>query len=250
LVGQGWLSKQQGDNDRLTAEAQSAAVRVAEANLDAQKAVVSRLQELTSFERVVAPFDGAITSRQIDVGSLVTADTASGTPLFSIDQTDVLRVQVYVPQDSVFGIKVGEEAQIVIPELPGKAFGGKIARTASSLQPGTRTLLTEVDVDNSEGALYAGLYCIVRFSLVRQQPAIVVPSQAIIFDKNGLSVAVYQDGVARLRHLNVARDDGAEVELRAGLEPGDRVILNPPVGISEGMRVTSTAPEQGAAASR
>jgi RND family efflux transporter MFP subunit len=246
LVGQGWLSKQQGDNDRLTAEAQGAAVRVAEANLEAQRAVVSRLQELTSFERVLAPFEGTITSRQIDMGSLVTADVSSGTPLFSIDQTDVLRVQVYVPQDSVFGIKVGDEAQISVPELPGKAFRGKVARTASALQPGTRTLLTEVDVDNSEGALYAGLYCIVRFSLPRAQPAIIVPSQAIIFDKKGLSAAVYQDGVAHLRHLNVARDDGAEVELRAGLEPGDRVILNPPVGISEGMRVKSSAPDQSA----
>ena len=239
LVGQGWISKQQGDNDRLTAEAQGAAVRVAQANLEAQKAVVNRLEELTSFERVLAPFDGTITSRQIDVGSLVTADSSNGTSLFSIDQTDVLRVQVYVPQDSVFGIKVGDEAQITVPELAGKIFHGKVARTASALQPGTRTLLTEVDVINSDRLLYAGLYCLVRFSLARQQPAIIVPSQAIIFDKNGLSVAVYQDGVAHLRRIAVARDDGAEVELRAGLQPGEQVILNPPVGIAEGMKVSS-----------
>ena len=153
LVKDGWQSKQQGDTDRLNLAAQVAAVGVAQANLDAQAAQVSRLQQLTEFERVVAPFNGVITSRAIDVGSLVTADPTSGTPLFSIARTEVLRVQVYVPQEVVFGLHDGQQADVTVPELPGRVFRGPITRNASALEPGTRTMLTELDLDNRDGAL-------------------------------------------------------------------------------------------------
>jgi RND family efflux transporter MFP subunit len=241
LVVQGWQTKQQGDIDRLTYVAQTAALQVAQVNVKAQQAVVARLEAQTGFERVTAPFPGVITTRQIDVGNLVTADVSSGTPMFSIDRTDVLRVLVYVPQDYVFGIKDGEEADVIVPEVPGRIFKGKVARNASSLDPATRTLLAEVDVDNSEGFLHAGLYCSVRFKVPRQAPTIVIPGQAVIFDKDGLSAAVFEDGVARLRHLDLERDNGATVEVRAGLKPGDIIILNPPVGIQDGMKVKSSA---------
>jgi RND family efflux transporter MFP subunit len=244
LVGQGWSTKQQGDNDRTNFEAQTAAVRVAEANLQAQRAQVSRLEELTGFERVVAPFDGTITERQVDVGNLVTADTASGTPMFSIARTNVLRVQVYVPQNAVFGVSDGAQAQVSVPEMPGRTFHGTIARNANALQSSTRTRLTEVDVDNADGTLFAGLYCIVRFAVPRTSGAIVIPSEAIVFDRNGISAAVFDNGVARLRHLDIAVDEGAQVEVRAGLNAGDRVILNPPVNLADGMRVQSADAEQ------
>jgi RND family efflux transporter MFP subunit len=237
LVDQGWQTKQQGDVDRLTAKAQAAALGVAEANLQMQRAAVSRLEELTSFERIVAPFSGVITGRNIDVGNLVTADSSNGTPMFSIDRTAVLRVQVFVPQDSVFALKDGDKAQVMVPELPGRIFEGKIARNASSLQAGTRTLLSEVDVDNPDGALRAGIYCSVRFLVPRKVPTIIIPSQAVIFDSSGLSAAVYENGTARLRHLDVLHDDGAQVEIRAGLNPGDQIILNPPVDLRDGMHV-------------
>ena len=240
LVVQGWQTKQQGDIDRLTFVAQTAALQVAEVNVKAQQAAVARLEAQTGFERVTAPFPGVITSRQIDVGNLVTADVSSGTPMFSIDRTDVLRVLVYVPQDYVFGIKDGEEADVIVPEVPGRVFKGKVARNASSLDPATRTLLAEVDVDNREGFLHAGLYCSVRFKVPRQAPTIIIPGQAVIFDKDGLSAAVFEDGVARLRHLDLERDNGATVEVRAGLKPGDIIILNPPVGIQDGMKVKSS----------
>ena len=97
---------------------------------------------------MTAPFDGAITARQVDVGDLVTADASSGTPLFSISRSNVLRVQVYVPQDAVFGLKDGDAAQVMVPEMPGQVFRGQVARDADALQAGTRTLLTEVDIDN------------------------------------------------------------------------------------------------------
>jgi RND family efflux transporter MFP subunit len=240
LVTQGWQSKQQGDQDRLTYDAQSAALKVAQANYKAQQAQVSRLEKLTGFEKVVAPFDGVINARDVDVGSLVTADLSSGTPLFSIVRSDILRVQVYVPQDSVFGIKDGESADVLVPELPGRTFHGTVARNAQALQAGTRTLLTEVDVDNKDGTLLPGVYCTVHLAVPRPQPVVTVPSQAIIFDKTGLSVAVYENGVARLRHLDVLADNGADVEVRSGLKPDDQIILNPPIGIVDGMRVTTT----------
>ncbi len=237
LVQQGWQTKQQGDVDRLTSRAQAAAANVAEANLKAQKAVVSRLEELTGFKRVIAPFDGVITARNVDVGDLVTADISTGTALFSIDRTSVLRIRVYVPQDSVFALKDGFEADVTVPELPGRVFKGRIARNAGSLQPGTRTLLTEVDVDNPNGELRAGIYCRVHFKVPRKEPTIIIPSQALIFNANGLSAAVYENGTARLRSLELLRDNGAQVEVRRGLNPSDRIILNPPVNIRDGMQV-------------
>ncbi len=241
LVEQGWNTQQQGDVTRLTQNAQEAALNVAQQNLMVQKAVVARLEVLTSFERVTAPFDGVITARNVDVGDLMAADNASGTPMFAMDYTDILRIDVFVPQDAVFALKDGFEAEVTVPELPGRVFKGKIARNASSLQPGTRTLLTEVDVPNLKGELHAGVYCRVHFDIPRLKPVIIIPSQAIIFNKNGLSAAVYENGTAQLKRLDLLRDDGAQVEVRAGLNPGDRIILSPPVNIHNGMRVQAVA---------
>jgi RND family efflux transporter MFP subunit len=249
LVREGWTSQQQADTDRLNYAASVAAVGVARANLEAQQAQVNRLEQLTGFERVVAPFDGVITTRQIDIGSLVQADASSGTPLFSIAHTNVLRVQVYVPQDYFFGLKAGQQAEVTVPELPGRVFHGRLARSASALQPDSRTVLAEVDVDNSDGALASGLYTIVRFKEKRTYPVITIPSTAIVFDSAGLRAAVVQDGVVRMRHLDVAADNGATVDVRAGLAAGEHLILNPPIGVADGMRVaTEYAGEPGAPA--
>jgi RND family efflux transporter MFP subunit len=237
LVAQGWSSAQQGDQDRLTLASRVAALAVARANVLAQQAAVNRLIQLTSFEQIVAPFDGVITSRLIDVGSLVTADAASGTPLFSIARTDVLRVQVYVPQTSYFGIQDGDSASITVPELPNRTFEGKVARNAQALAAGTRTLLTEVDVDNKDGALTAGLYSIIHLQIRRPNPVVIVPSQVVIFNADGLSAAVDVDGKVELRKLDLEADNGANVEVRGGLKPGDQVILNPPANVINGMRV-------------
>ena len=239
LVAEGWVSKQQGDQDRLTLAANVAALDVARANVTAQEAAVNRLEQLTNFEKVTAPFDGTITSRQIDVGSLVTADASSGTPLFSIDRTDVLRVQVYVPQADYFGLKDGDRATVTVPELPNHTFEGRVARNAQALAPGTRTLLTEVDVDNGDGVLAAGLYGIVHLQERRAEPVVMLPSEAVIFNANGLSAATVVDGKVVLHKLNLAADDGAEVEVRAGINDGDHVIVSPPVNVADGMQVRS-----------
>jgi RND family efflux transporter MFP subunit len=240
LVDQGWASKQRGDQDRLNSASQTAALAVAQANVVAQQAAVDRLVQLTGFERITAPFDGLITGRFIDVGSLVTADAASGTPLFSIARTDVLRVQVYVPQAAFFGIKDGDQAKVTVPELPDRVFNGRVARNARALAAGTRTLLTEVDVDNKDGTLTAGLYGIVHFQVHRPNPVVLIPSQAVIFNEDGLSAAVVSGGKVELRKLDLEADNGADVEVRTGLSPGDRVIVSPPTNVTDGMRVQTS----------
>jgi multidrug efflux pump subunit AcrA (membrane-fusion protein) len=120
-------------------------------------------------------------------------------------------------------------------------FQGIVARNASALQPETRTLLAEVDVNNADGTLTAGLYAIVHLKEPRPNPVILVPSQAVIFDKDGLSAAVYENGEARLRRLDVEADDGAQVAVRAGLNTSDQLILNPPIGLVDGMRVATAS---------
>ena len=240
LVVKGVSSAQQGDQDRLTFASETAALAVARANVVVQQAAVNRLAQLTDFEQITAPFDGVITSRLIDVGSLVTADANSGTPLFSIDRTDVLRVRVYVPQTAYFGIKDGDRATVTVPELPDRVFEGKVARNARTLAAGTRTLLTEVDVNNKDGVLTAGLYGIVHFQVRRSNPVVLIPSQAVIFNKDGLSAAVVSNGKVELRKLELEADNGVNVEVRIGLRPGDRVILSPPANITDGMRVQTS----------
>jgi len=240
LVTEGWASRQQGDQDRTTFSTDSAAVGVAQANVAAAQAAVDRLVELTGFEKVTAPYDGVITARDVDVGNLVTADATTGTSLFSIAQTDVLRVQVYVPQEDFFGLKDGQDATLTVPQLPGKVFRGRVARNAASLAATTRTLLAEVDVDNRDGALSAGLYGIVHIEEKRQDPVVTVPSQAVIFDKNGLSVAVMEGDHIVIRHLDVAADNGATLDVRAGLKDGDQVILSPPIDAADGTKVRTS----------
>jgi RND family efflux transporter MFP subunit len=237
----GWTPQQQADVDRDTESADIAGLAVARANVLAQQAQVDRLEQLTSFEEVVAPFDGVITSRQVDVGSLVTANENSGTPMFSIASTKVLRVLIYVPQEDFFSMKDGQEADITVPELPGRVFHGRLTRNASALQPETRTVLAEVDVDNSDGALVPGLYVSVYLNEPRPYPIVVVPSPAVVFDAGGLQVAVDDDGVLQLRQITVAADNGATVEVRSGLRSGDQLILDPPIGATSGMRVDGRA---------
>jgi RND family efflux transporter MFP subunit len=237
LVAQGWSSQQQGDQDRLTADSRTAAVAVAKANVLGQRAAVKRLEQLTEFEHITAPFDGVVTSRLIDVGSLVTADAASGTSLFSIARTNVLRVQVFVPQAFSFGIKDGDLATATVSELPGHVFRGRVARNAQALSASTRTLLMEVDVDNGDGILSAGLYSIIHLQVHRSYTVINIPSQAVIFNQDGLRTAVVSEGKVELHKIDLDLDNGASVDVRAGLKPGDHVVLSPPANVSDGMRV-------------
>jgi RND family efflux transporter MFP subunit len=239
LVKQGWLTLQQGDNDRLTLKAQQAAVGVAQSNIAAQQAQIRVLGQEKAYQRVVAPFDGVITQRNIDNGSLV---TSGSTFMFTLMHPDVIRTQVFVPQDEAFGLGPGVDAVVRVPEIPGRSFPGKVTRIASALQPGSRTLLTEIDVPNPDGALSPGIYCTVELFIPRKTPSMIIPADAVVFDENGLHVAVVKNGTAHLQKIAIARDFGTEVEVHDGVKPGDQVILNPMIDLAEGSKVTERKP--------
>jgi RND family efflux transporter MFP subunit len=234
LVKKGWLTLQQGDNDRLTLQAQQAAVGVALSNIAAQEAQIRILQQEKAYQRVVAPFDGVITQRNIDNGSLV---TSGSTFMFTLMHPDVIRTQVFVPQDEAFGLGPGVDAVVRVPEIPDRPFPGKVTRIATALQPGSRTLLTEIDVPNPDGALNPGIYCTVELFIPRKTPSMIVPADAVVFDQNGLHVAVVENGTAHLQKITIARDFGKEVEVHDGVKPGDQVILNPMVDLADGSKV-------------
>ena len=242
LVQKGWFTEQQGDNDRLTLKARDAAVAVASANIVAQEALLRVLNQQKTYLSVVAPFDGVITQRNIDVGSLVQADAASGTFLFQIMHSDVIRIQLYVPQDDAFGVTPGTAAVVRVPEMPGREFPGTVTRIADALQPGSRTLLTEIDVPNPDHALTPGVYCMVELKIPRKAPSLIVPSEAIIFNREGLSVAVVEGGVAHIRKISLVRDLGTSVEVNAGVSAGDQVILSPQVDLTDGRKVATRTP--------
>jgi RND family efflux transporter MFP subunit len=242
LVQKGWFTEQQGDNDRLTLKARDAAVAVASANIVAQEAQLRVLNQQKTYLSVVAPFDGVITQRNIDVGSLVQADAASGTFLFQLMHSDVIRIQLYVPQDDAFGVSPGTAAVVRVPEMPGREFPGTVTRIADALQPGSRTLLTEIDVPNPDHALTPGVYCMVELKIPRKAPSLIVPSEAIIFNREGLSVAVVEGGVAHIRKISLVRDLGTSVEVNAGVSTGDQVILSPQVNLTDGLKVAIRTP--------
>lgn len=237
LVKDGWVTKQQGDTDRLTLQAQQAAVGVAQANIVAQQALLQVLNQQKAYQSVVAPFDGIITQRNIDVGSLVQADTTTGTFMFTIMQADVIRTQVYVPQDEAFGVEPGIQAVIHVPEIPDRSFPGTVTRIADAIQPDTRTLLTEVDVANKDGTLRPGIYCTVELHIPRKTPSLLVPSEAVVFNSQGVHVALIKDGAVELRKVTIARDLGTQLELSDGVKAGDQVVLNPSVDLAQGRKV-------------
>jgi RND family efflux transporter MFP subunit len=234
LVKQGWLTQQQGDNDRLTLAAQEAAVGVAQSNISAQEAQIRVLSQEKAYQRVIAPFDGVVTQRYIDNGSLV---QSGSTMMFTMMHSDVIRIQLYVPQDEAYGVEPGVKAVVHVPEMPDRAFPGTVTRIAHALQPGSRTLLTEIDVPNPDGAISPGIYCVVDLQIPRRTPAFVVPADAVVFDQDGLHVAIVRSGTVHLQKISIARDLGKQVVIEQGVKPGDQVVLNPVVDLAEGARV-------------
>jgi RND family efflux transporter MFP subunit len=237
LVNKGWATQQQGTVDVQTVKERGAGVAVAHQNVTAQESLVNQLRQNRDYASVVAPFDGVITQRNVDVGSLVQGNVTGGTFMFEIMQNDVIRIWVYVPQDAAFGVAPGVDAVVRVPELRDREFRGKVTRIADAQQSGTRTLLTEIDLPNPDGALRSGVNCTVEFKIPRKTPSFVVPSEAIIFNRNGLQAAVVEDGKAEIRKVSVTRDLGTQVEVGAGVKAGDRVILNPPVTLTDGSKV-------------
>ena len=226
-------------------EAAKAGVQVAQANIEAQQATVNRLRTLAEFEGVRAPFDGVVTVRNIDVGDLVNADTGGGTPMFTVVRDDILRVSVHVPQSLAIAMRDGLDAKIQVFELPGRTFAGKVARSSGALLSSSRTLSVEVDVNNAAHILRAGLFVNVSFAIPREHPDVVVPAEALIFNQQGLRVAVVgEDKSIHMQPVTVYRDSGSSVELSDGLRGGETIVLNPPTSLQEGGKIKVTSDQK------
>jgi RND family efflux transporter MFP subunit len=196
------------------------------ANVAAASATVRRLEELQSFSRVKAPFSGTVTARGTDIGQLIVA--GNGRELFHLTQTSVLRVYVHVPQMAAKSIVPGQMAELTIPELPGRVFAAKVVRTSGAMSADSRTLLTELQVDNSKNEILAGTFAQVRFRDANLNAALTLPSNTLLFRSEGPQVGVVGDnGRVELRNVTLGRDFGSTVEILGGIDRNDKVILNP-----------------------
>jgi len=213
---------------------------------EAAKANLQQLEKIQGFQQILAPFAGKIAARNIDVGTLVTAGTGnSGTPLFSLVQSDLLRVYVYAPQENAPSIHEGLAAKIVLQEFPGQEFDGSVTRTAGALDPQSRTMQVEVQVPNHEGKLYAGMYGQVKFRLADENAPIVVPANAFLFRTDGPQVAtVVKDNRIHWQTIRVGRDFGTQLEVLDGLAENTRVVMNPTDDLAEGIQVQLTPAEK------
>jgi RND family efflux transporter MFP subunit len=228
---------QQDLDERLSA------YRQAEANLAAADANVGRLQNLRGFNRVVAPFDGVVTRRNIDVGDLVNAGNGgTGQALFAVAQVDPLRLYVYVPQVYARQIKIGDPVTVTLAERVGQQYQGTIARTARAIDTATRTMQIEIQVPNPTGALIAGSYVQVTLPINADAQVLVVPTNVLLFRPEGTRVAlVDQGGRVHLAPVKLGTDFGTRVEVLSGLNPTDRIVLNPADSLTDGDVVTLPA---------
>jgi len=236
-----WESlRQAGVVSNQDADQQTSTFHQAQANLAAAEAEVRRLEQLESFKRVYAPFSGVLTRRNVDPGALINAGagTTGQAALFVVARVDPLRVFVNVPQAYAAAIKQGSKAAVTLQEFPGQNLTGTIARTADAIDPATRTLLTEVDVPNHNGKLLAGSFGQVHFSSVGNVQSLTIPVNAMLFRAEGPQVGILgPDGKVNLRGITIGRDFGDRLEIVAGLEAADSVILNPSDSLAEGQKV-------------
>jgi RND family efflux transporter MFP subunit len=237
LVGSDAVSQQDTDNFVNQASATAATVKSAQAN-------VQRLKEMQSFEKVIAPFDGVVTARNVDTGQLI--NQGAGTELFHMQTLQTLRVYANIPQVYSQSVKRGMKIPLTFPEYPGKTFTGTLVRTSDAIDPTSRTLLVEVDLDNRSGELMPGSLAQVHFKTPPIGPTFIVPSAALIFRREGLRVGTVVDGEqAHLAPVVIGQDDGATVQIIHGLQPGDRVIQDPPDSLIEGEKVSVVQPDAG-----
>src|SRR5437868_4562677 len=213
---------------------------------EAANANLQQLEKIQGFQQIVAPFTGKITARNIDVGTLVTAGTGNaGTPLFSMVQSDPLRVYVFVPQTNAASMREGLKAKILVQERPGQDFEGTVTRTAGALDPTSRTMQVEVQVPNHEGKLYAGMYGEVKFLLPEDNAPIVVPADTFVFRAQGPQVVtVTNDNRIHWQKISVGRDFGTQLEVLDGLAENAKVVINPSDDLVEGIQVQMKAAEK------
>jgi RND family efflux transporter MFP subunit len=218
------------------ADEKDADLRFKNAALAAAQAEVHRLEEISGFAKITAPFAGILTARKIEVGQLV--EIGGGRELFRLAQVDKLRVFVRVPQSVARSIQVGQSAELTLPEMPGKTFPASVIRTAGAIEPASRTLLTELEIKNQEGHLLAGSYAQVRIHGARENQPLTVPANALIFRSEGAQLALVDATQrVRLRAVVLGRDFGSSVQILEGITAQDRVIPNPPDSLTDGLAV-------------
>jgi RND family efflux transporter MFP subunit len=238
LVGQNAVSKQEADekqNDYMSRQA----------SVQALQASVSREQALKKYTTLVAPFDGVVTARNIDVGALVSVGGASGGELFVVSDIRKLRVYVQVPQRQVALIKPGSKAELTVPERPGSSYAATVESSAQAITAGSGTMLVQLVVDNKRGELLPGAYANVRFDLPLDANTVTVPPGALMMGKDGVRVATLDAAnKVRIKKVTIGRDLGNVVQLASGVARTDRIIDSPPDGIADGdtVRIAQAAP--------
>ena len=234
LVKSDAVSQQDADTYVNQATGTAAAVRSAQAN-------VQRVKELQSFEKVYAPFDGVVTARAVDTGQLI--NQGSGAELFHMQSIETLRVYTNVPEVYAQTLHRGMKIDLTFPEHPGKIYAGTLVRTADAIDPASRTLLAEVDVNNRSGELLPGSLAQVHFKTPTAGVTFIVPTAALIFRRDGMELAKVVDGdQARMVHVVIGEDDGATVQIISGLQPGDKIIQDPPDSLIDGEKVDVVQP--------
>jgi len=232
LLAKNAVSKQSAQENMSIMKAKQATLAAALAN-------VRRLEQLQSYEKVYAPFDGVITARNVDVGALIDAGN-QGQPaaLFELAETDRLRIFANVPQDDAPYVAPGTKAQLSLSQFPGRTFAGSVVRTSGAIDPRTRTLRVEVDLDNPDGTLLPGAFAQLSLALTHADPGLSLPANVLLFRPHGVQVAVVDArGVVSLRTITLGRDFGTRVEIRSGLQGNERVVVNPSDAISAGQAV-------------
>ena len=243
LVVQGWQSKQQGDNDRLNAAAQSAGLAVAKANVAAQQSAVKRLEELTAFEEIRAPFDGVVTARNLDIGDLVNAGGNTGRALYQVADIHRMRIFVNVPQAFLGELAPGIKATL---HLPGRkeTFEAQLVSTSNALAETSRTALVELQADNPDGKLWPGAFAEVHFHIPADPNTLTVPLTALVFGAKGMQVAALDgDSKVVLKPVVVGRNFGNRVQIESGVLPADRLVDSPLESTQTGDEVNVANPD-------
>jgi RND family efflux transporter MFP subunit len=238
LLTRNAVSRQEADEKNGDLAAKRSLVNAAQANVD-------RLKATEAFKRIVAPFDGTVTSRSTDIGALITVGGASDVPLFTVSDERRLRIYVHVPQSYIAEVQPGMMASFTVPEYPGRTFRAPLLTTSDAVNTQSGALLLQLQIDNADGALKPGDYAQIRFALPAQSGVVLLPATALTFRTNGMAVAVVgQNGRAVVKPVQIGRDFGQNVEVGAGLSPSDRVIDNPPDVLETGdaVRVVGTTP--------
>ena len=236
LLAKNAVSKQETDQAMSDLSARQSAVSASEAN-------VRRLQQLQGFEKVIAPFDGIVTARNTDIGALVEAGANSGPKeLFHLAAINKLRVYIAVPEAYANAVSNGGSVTLTETDRPDESFKGILVRNSNAIDPGSRTLTAEADVDNSNGHLLPGAYVFVHLQLPGNSHSVTLPSNALLFRAEGLRVAVIRQNHVVLAPISIGRDYGNTVEVTSGLTPQDAVVLDPPDSLAAGAQVNIVQP--------